>query len=60
MVKIALELSENEAAALAQFVKRIGVEDIRPLTADEDELYEAWHSILKIQDALAGSGYAPR
>jgi dissimilatory sulfite reductase (desulfoviridin) alpha/beta subunit len=54
------DLSEREAWALAQFVKRVGWSEFRELAVDEAEAYEIRSAIDKLQSALAGAGLAPR
>lgn len=54
------ELTQSEALALAQFVKRVGWSEMRENAVDENEAYEIKAAIYKLQDALAASGYAPR
>lgn len=54
------ELSEGEALALAQFVKRVGWQEIRVNAVDDDEAYLIRDAIAKLQTALADSGFSPR
>ena len=59
-IAIHLELTDDEAAALAQFLKRVGIDDYRTLAVDQDE---AWHMLdagERVRAALAEAGYAPR
>ncbi|WHP05763.1 MULTISPECIES: DUF7706 family protein [Acinetobacter] len=53
-------LSEAQAMALAQFVKRVGWNEIRVNAVNDDEAYLMRDAISKLQDALARQGYAPR
>jgi hypothetical protein len=65
-VPIALTLPRAEATALAQFLKRIGFEDVAKFTSAtvtynglaEGEVI--WSGVLMLQRALADAGYAPR
>ena len=54
------ELSDAETLALAQFVKRLGWSEFRQNAASDDEAYLIRDAVSKLQDALAGAGYAPR
>lgn len=60
-MKLELEnLSEAQAMALAQFVKRVGWNEIRVNAVNDDEAHLMRDAISKLQDALARQGYAPR
>ena len=54
------ELSEAEALALAQFVKRVGWQEMRANAVDDDETYLIRDGINKLQEALADAGFSPR
>jgi len=54
------ELSDAEALALAQFVKRVGWDELRGNAADDAEAYQIRSAVEKLQTALAGAGVAPR
>ena len=60
LVNVALELPKEEALALAQFVKRVGWHEFRNNAVDDDEAYVIKSAIIKLQNALADAGYAPR
>lgn len=60
MPTLTLELNDTEAAALAQFVKRIGWQEMRANAVDDDEAYRIGDAISQLQKALAEEGYAPR
>jgi hypothetical protein len=63
MKRITLDLSPEQAEALAQFVKRTGFDDCQRLGNRYDggeEAEEMWQAIQKLQQALKESGYAPR
>ena len=59
-IVIAVELTDAEALALAQFVKRAGWRDYRVNASSDDEAYLMKDAGGKIQSALADAGYAPR
>lgn len=54
------ELSDGEAHALAQFVKRIGWSEIRENAADETEAYVMRDALAALRRGLAEAGFAPR
>ena len=54
------ELTEQEAMALAQFVKRVGWQEMRGNAVDDDEAYLIRDAIYKIHNDLAEKGFAPR
>lgn len=55
-----LELTEQEALALAQFVKRIGWQEIRINAVDDDEAYCMRDAIAIVRSALSRQGFSPR
>lgn len=55
-----LELDDNEAMALAQFVKRLTWSEVRACAVSDDETYLMKDAISKLQKALSEGGYAPR
>lgn len=59
-VQIAFELTETQAEALAQFVKRAGLSDYRANAASDDEAYAMQAAGESLRKALATAGYAPR
>lgn len=60
-IKLELEnMTEAQTLALAQFVKRVGWNEIRVNAVNDDEAYLMRDSISELQDALARIGYAPR
>ncbi|WP_305910582.1 hypothetical protein Q9L42_020720 (plasmid) [Methylomarinum sp. Ch1-1] len=59
-VKIDLELPEDQALALAQFVKRVGWAEFRQNAVDDKEAYLISDAVAKLQRAIADAGYAPR
>lgn len=52
-------LTEAEASALAQFVKRVGWFEFTSNAVDNDEAHLAKQAFDKLQDVLARAGYAP-
>ena len=58
--KLGLELDDQHAMALAQFVKRVCWDDLRSCAVDDDEAWKMKHAIDKLQQALSDEGYAPR
>lgn len=59
-IKIELELTDDEAAALAQFLKRSGFTDYKAKAESEADAYLMRDAGDKVREALAGAGYAPR
>lgn len=57
---IEVELSDEQAWALAEFLKRVGFSDVRPLAVDEREAYDMIYAGEKVRAALSEKGYAPR
>jgi len=59
-IRIAVDLPDEEAQALAQFVKRVTWSAMRECAVDEAECYQIRAAIEKLQRALADADYAPR
>lgn len=59
-VRIEAELSDEQAEALAQFFKRVGLSDYRELAVDEAEAYAMLAAGERVRQSLAEAGYAPR
>ncbi|CUI02847.1 hypothetical protein BN2497_11625 [Janthinobacterium sp. CG23_2] len=59
-MNINVELPDDLAWALAQFLKRVGYNDYRALAVDEQEAYEMVDAGEKVRAALADQGIAPR
>ena len=55
-----LELTDDQAYALAQFVKRVGWQEWRQNAADDAEAYLMRDAFDQLARALADGGYAPR
>lgn len=60
MTIIEVELPDELALALAEFLKRVGYEDYRPLAVDQQQAYAMQGAGEKVRAALADKGYAPR
>jgi hypothetical protein len=60
IVPITLYLSDEQAWALAQFLKRAGFDDYRRLAVDNDEAYVMRDVGEVVRAHLALAGYAPR
>ncbi len=59
-VSVLTELSDAQALALAQLVKRVGWQEVRVNAVDDDEAYLMKDTLASLQRSLADSGYAPR
>ena len=59
-VSVLTELSDAQALALAQLVKRVGWQEVRINAVDDDEAYLMREALSALQKGLAESGYAPR
>lgn len=59
-IAITVHVTNAQAEALAQLVKRIGWSELRINAIDDDEARMMMDSVLAVQKALADSGYAPR
>lgn len=59
-VAVQLELSDDQAMALAQFVKRVTWSDFRNCAVDDEEAYLIRAAVDQVARALADKGYAPR
>ena len=53
-------LEPAQALALAQFVKRVGWQEIRQNAVDDDEAYVMRDALGELAKALREAGYAPR
>ena len=54
------DLTPAQALALAQFLKRVGLDDYRRLAVDPDEAWTMLDAGERVRKALADAGYAPR
>ena len=59
-ITLQVELPDELAWALAQFVKRLGYTDCRLLAVSDDEARQMIHAAEAVRAALASQGYAPR
>lgn len=59
-VRFELELTEQEAEDIAQFLKRAGLSDYRSNAVDQEEAYRMLHVAEKIRAILAEKGFSPR
>jgi len=59
-MKIEIEANEKQLAAAAQVLKRIGFSEIRKLSANDEEAYNAQYALEAIRNGLAKGGYNPR
>lgn len=59
-VKVQLELDEQNALALAQFLKRVGWSEWRGCAVSDDEAYQMKYACGELQKALADAGFSPR
>ena len=59
-IKIEVELSEPQAEALSQFVKRVRHDICRELASNDEEAFAMLESMDAIRAALAEKGHAPR
>ena len=59
-ITIAVELTDAQALAFAQFLKRVGLDGYRSLSSDQDEAYAMRDAGERVRRSLADSGYAPR
>ena len=55
-----MTLTEAQADALAEMCKRIGYDDVRRLSGDEDECREMTLGLMALGRELANQGFAPR
>ena len=59
-LQIHVELTEEEAQAYAQFLKRVGLADYRVNAQNEAEAYLMQQTGEKVRKALADAGFSPR
>ena len=59
-ITLQVELPDELAWALAQFVKRLGYSDCRQLAVSDDEARQMIQAAEAVRAALASQGYAPR
>lgn len=59
-ITLTAALTDAQALALAQFLKRVGLGEFRALATDDDEAYAMLHAGDAIRRALSDIGYVPR
>jgi len=59
-IRIEVELTEAEAQALAQYLKRYIWTDVRQSAVDDEEAYLMRDAFNNIQRSLADAGFSPR
>ena len=57
---ITVNLTESEAIALAQFLKRSQFSDYRTRAVSDDDAYTMQDAAAKVREALTEKGFAPR
>lgn len=55
-----VDLTESEALAFSQFLKRSLFSTYKSCAVDEDETYTMIAACEKLREAFANNGYAPR
>jgi hypothetical protein len=55
-----VELTDEQALALAELCKRAFIERVRPFAADDAEAWQMLEALEQVGRALAQDGYAPR
>ena len=60
IVTVTTELTQSQALALAQFVKRLTWSEIQACAVDEDETYEMRDAVNLLQKSLAEAGFSQR
>ena len=60
MIDLDVGLSMEQALALAQFLKRVGIDDYRRLAVDQEEAWLMLDAGERVRDALRDVGIAPR
>lgn len=60
MITVTTELSDSQAMALAQFVKRVGWSEMRGCAVDDEEAYEIRAALEQLRRSLVEAGLSPR
>ena len=60
MLTITVELTDSQALALAQLIKRIPLSDLRSNAQDEEEAYVMQGALQQVRKALSEQGFNPR
>jgi dissimilatory sulfite reductase (desulfoviridin) alpha/beta subunit len=59
-IRVSVDLSDAQAWALAQFVKRVGWQEFRSNAQDDDEAHAIRDAVDVLQKAFKEAGYSPR
>ncbi|ENZ9095956.1 hypothetical protein ACHCAI_003964 [Enterobacter asburiae] len=59
-VTVTTELTDSQAMALAQFVKRLTWSEMRACAVDDDETRVMKDAIQSLQKSLTDAGFSPR
>lgn len=59
-VTVTTELTDSQAMALAQFVKRLTWSEMRACAVDDDETWVMKDAIQALQKSLADASFSPR
>lgn len=59
-VSLVVELTDEEAEAVAQLLKRIGFNDCRSMADSEEEAYAMCGGLSRVREALGKVGFSPR
>ena len=59
-VTVTTELTDSQAMALAQFVKRLTWSEMRACAVDDDETWVMKDAIQSLQKSLTDVGFSPR
>lgn len=59
-VCLLVQVSDQEAWDLAQFLKRVGYSDFRSNAVDDEEAYRMLAAAAKVSRSLGSLGYDPR
>ncbi len=60
MIIIKAEMTEEQAEALSQFLKRIGWNEYRELATNDEDAYNMRDAGEILRTSLANAGFAPR
>jgi hypothetical protein len=60
MVTFTVQMNDSQAEALAQFLKRVGFQELRQNAVDDVEAYTMRDAVDHVRDALREAGFAPR
>ncbi len=59
-ITVTVELTDGQALALAQYLKRYTWTDVRQSAVDDDEAYLMQEAFNEMRQSLADAGYSPR